>query len=177
MLLALDVSTSIIGYAILNSEKKLVKYGHLDLRNKNKYKNLFEKGDAVKKLLKEIKENFPIKFIYIEKILMRVNKSSSANTITVAARFNGIVNWISYQTFGIIADELVATSARKKAGLTIKRGEDAKEKCVDFVLDNVTGFVAYYTPKGNLRPSCYDEVDAIVLSYAGYKEKKHLLHS
>jgi len=62
---------------------------------------------------------------------------------------------------------IAATSARKQAGLAIKRGENAKEKVLQFVLDNYPQIEILYTKHGNPKPGMYDLCDSIIIALAG----------
>ena len=67
MILGLDISTSITGYAILDLDKKIQELGSWDTRNKNHFPDLFSKSLFIKKKLQEI--DYPIDHIFIEPAL------------------------------------------------------------------------------------------------------------
>jgi ribulose bisphosphate carboxylase small subunit len=62
---------------------------------------------------------------------------------------------------------IAASSARKLAGLKIKRGQNAKEKVLEFVLDKYPQIVVEYTKHGNPKPGVYDMCDSIIIAIAG----------
>ena len=62
---------------------------------------------------------------------------------------------------------LSATSARKTAGVSIKRGENAKEKVLQFLLDTEPSFVIEYTKHGNPVAGSYDRADSLIIAKAG----------
>ena len=109
MILGVDISTSITGFAIV-ADNQILYYDSVDLR---KYKDIFEKTIAVKEKLLDLfemyqcdNENFigsseyPIEHIYIEQPLhMFMKGKSSAKTLSTLMTFNGIVSWIVYQLF------------------------------------------------------------------------------
>ena len=64
---------------------------------------------------------------------------------------------------------LAASSARKKAGVTIRRGENAKEKVLQFILDNYPQISIQYTKHGNPKPGMFDLCDSIIIALAGEK--------
>ena len=66
MILGLDISTSITGITILDKEGEILYNDALDTR---KYKSMFEKARNLQEKLKEIKKNYKIKSIYVEKSL------------------------------------------------------------------------------------------------------------
>ena len=112
MILGIDISTSITGFAIV-AEGEIVFYDSVDLR---KYKNLFEKAERIKEAIFNLFDNYqfcreddhwmaaesdhPISHIYIEQSLhMFMGGKSSAKTLSTLTRFNGIVSWLVYEMF------------------------------------------------------------------------------
>jgi len=164
MILGLDVSTSIVGVCVLENDK-IVHTAYIDLR---KIKNFFEKGQQVETALKDIKKNFKIKHIYIEQALMFFRRGgSTANTMSILQRFNGIVSWICYNIYDMEPNYVTPIGARSKCGIKVKRGEKAKEIVMKHFIDN-EDFGIIYTKKGNIQKYCYDIADAIVVARAGY---------
>ena len=78
-----------------------------------------------------------------------------------------MVSWICSDTLSIDPEYFTAAAARKSAGVTIKRGENSKEKVLQFVLDSEPNFVLEYTSKGNLKPGVTDRSDSWVIAKAG----------
>ena len=164
MILGLDVSTSIVGVCILENDK-IVHTAYIDLR---KIKNFFEKGQEVENVLKDIKKNFKIEHIYIEQALMFFRRGgSTAKTMSILQRFNGIVSWICYNVYDMEPNYITPIGARSKCGIKVKRGQKAKEVVMKHFLDN-EDFGIVYTKKGNIQKYCYDMADAIVVARAGY---------
>jgi hypothetical protein len=62
---------------------------------------------------------------------------------------------------------IAATSARKRAGVGIKRGDNAKEKVLQFILDKYPEIDIQYTKHGNPKPGTLDMCDSIVIALAG----------
>jgi Holliday junction resolvasome RuvABC endonuclease subunit len=167
MILGLDISTSITGATVLDKSGNMLYNESWDTRNKNKFPTLYQKANFVKNNLTEIKHQFNIEKIVIEQSLQSFRSGfSSAKTLSTLSRFNGIVSWLCYELYNIEPDMIAASSARKRAGLTIKRGENAKEKVFNFVVDNQIGFVVRYTRNGNLQPECYDRADSWIIAKA-----------
>lgn len=180
MVLGIDISTSITGFAIV-ADGQLVFYDSIDLR---KQKNIFDKTIAIKEKLLDIFEmyqcnnedtigigdsDYPIEHIYIEQSLhMFMGGKSSAKTLSTLTRFNGIVSWLVYELFELIPQFIAATSARKRAGIKIPRGQKAKKVVLEHLLENEPAFKIEYTKHGNPKPESYDRADAIVIAHAGY---------
>ncbi len=166
MILGLDISTSITGYAVVDFDNNIVEIGSWDMRNKKLYPDLFSKALFIKKQL--MKMDFPLDHIFIEPALnMFMAGKSSSHTISTLIKFNGIVTWMCYEEYGIQPEFIPAISARKKCGITIKRGQKAKEIIMKYFLDNEPSFRVEYTKHGNPKPHFYDQADALVMARAG----------
>ncbi len=184
MILGIDVSTSITGFAVVGDEQ-LLHYSSIDLR---KYKNTFKKAEVLREHITDFFENYqleqensqgwgeseyPIEHIYIEQPFTFFNSGgSSAKTMAALQKFNGIVSWLVYELFEIEPKYITATSARKRAGIKVPRGQKAKEVVLDFLLENEKAFKIEYTKFGNPKPESYDRADAIVVAKAGYDIEK-----
>ena len=169
MILGLDISTSITGYTILNDKGVVVEIGSWDMRNKKQWTDLFCKAAKIKYELAIINQRFTIKHIFIEPSLnMFMVGKSSAHTIATLTKFNGIVSWFTYEIFEKEPEYIPAVSARKKCGLTIRRGRKAKEQVMEFLLDTEPAFGVDYTRTGKIQPHCYDEADSLIIAKAGF---------
>jgi Holliday junction resolvasome RuvABC endonuclease subunit len=178
MILGLDISTSITGYSILDLDGKIIKIGSWDFRNKNNFRTLFEKAHAIRGNLLKIKNGYDVKHIFIEPALHMFSAGkSSAKTLATLTKFNGIVSWFCYDLFMIEPEYIPAVSARKKCGITIKRGEKAKEQVMRFLLDKEPGFSVEWTKHGNPKPHYYDEADSLIIAKAGHECLKEKLKS
>lgn len=180
MILGIDISTSITGFAIVG-DNQLLHYSSIDLR---KHKGVFSKAIVLKEYIEDLFENYqldqehsgwggseyPIEKIYIEQPLhMFMRGKSSAKTLSSLMTFNGIVSWLIYDLFEIEPCYIAATSARKHCGIKVKRGEKSKQIVLEHLLANEPAFHVEYTKHGNPKPESYDRADAIVVAKAGYK--------
>ena len=169
MILGLDVSTSITGATVLNDSGEVLFCEAWDTRNKNRFPTLFDKGVFVKHKLWELHDRFNIERVYIEQSLQSFRSGfSSAKTLSTLSRFNGIVSWLCYDIFELEPEYVAATSARKLCGITVPRGQKAKEVVLNFLLDKESSFVIDYTKSGNPSPGSYDRADSLVIARAGY---------
>ena len=167
--LGLDISTSITGATVIQGGQIKESF-FWDTRNKNKFPSLYHKAKFIKHKLLEIDDRFYIENIYIEQSLHSFRSGfSSAQTLSTLSRFNGIVSWMCYETFHIQPKMIAATSARKQAGVGIKRGDNAKEKVLQFVVDNYPDIEIIYTKHGNPKPGMLDMCDSIIIALAGDK--------
>ena len=186
MILGIDISTSITGFAVV-AEGQLVFYDSIDLR---RIKDAFEKAIAIKEKILDLFEmyqcnnedsmrignsDYPIEHIYIEQPFTFFSSGgSSGKTMATLQRFNGIVSWLTYEIFEIKPQYIGATAARKLAGIKVPRGKKAKEVVLEFLLENEPAFKIEYTRFGNPKPESYDRADAIVIAHAGYQTETNL---
>ena len=166
MILGLDISTSITGYTILDDAGEIIACDHIDLR---KEKNFFNKIQMVNARLEDLLVDYNIEHVYIEQSLQSFRSGfSSAQTLSLLSKINGIVSWLCYNLFGGEPHYLAATSARKLCGIKVPKGQKAKAVSLQFVIDNVPGFEVQYTRHGNPRPGYADRSDSYVIAKAGW---------
>ena len=152
MILGLDISTSITGYTVLGEDGNIVVCDHIDLR---KEKNFFKKIEIVCDRLESLDDTHNIEQVYIEQSLQSFRSGfSSAQTLSLLSKINGIVSWLCYNFFYKEPKYLAATSARKLCGIKIPKGQKAKKVSLQFVVDNVPGFA--------------DRSDSYVIAKAGW---------
>ena len=169
MILGLDISTSIIGFTIID-QGEIVKTFAVDLRNKNKYPDIYSKYNHVQGELIDIQREYKITHIFIEQSLQMFRSGfSSAKTLSTLSSFNGVVSYLCYRELSLKPGHISAASARKACGIKVAKGKKAKEQVVEFLLDNEPCFVVEYTKSGNLKPKYYDIADSIVIAKAGYE--------
>lgn len=166
MILGLDISTSITGYTVLDYEGNILACDHIDLR---KEKSFFRKIEIVSTRLEMINEEYEIEQVYIEQSLQSFRSGfSSAQTLSLLSKINGIVSWLCYNMFYGEPKYLAATSARKLCGIKIPKGQKAKAVSLQFVIDNVPGFDVQYTRYGNPKAGYADRSDSYVIARAGW---------
>ncbi len=168
MYLGLDISTSITGITILDSNGNVMLNEVVDMRSK-KFKTFFMKAEAVERRLVQLKNTYNIQKIYIEQSLQAFRPGlSSAQVILTLGKFNGIVSWICYKIFGFEPEYIGASTARKSLGIKVERGENAKEIVLKHVVQLEKTFQVQYTPKGNPVAGTFDRADSYVIAKAGY---------
>lgn len=98
MILALDISTTCIGYSIFDEDGNLIELNCVKFNSKL---SKFEKLEEFKKVTEYFKK-FPIKYIAIEEPLKKfAGKFSSADTISLLNFFNGMISSYLYLEFGM----------------------------------------------------------------------------
>ncbi|MCW3977301.1 MAG: hypothetical protein NWE77_05150 [Candidatus Bathyarchaeota archaeon] len=175
MILGIDVSTSITGFAIIDNEGKIIASEACDLR---KHKDFFSKCLAIREHILDLCDKHcaiingtGIEHIYIEQPFTFFNSGgSSGKTMAALQRFNGVVSWMVYECFEIEPRYLGATQARKMVGIKVPRGEKAKKVVMEHLLSTEPDFKIEYTTKGNPKPQEYDRADALVIARAGLQD-------
>ena len=171
MILGLDISTSVVGIAIVDPETKdLIVSEHIDL---TKIDSVFSKAELVGSELWQIGNNHDIKNLFVETALMRfIPGRSSADTIVKLAKFNGIVSWMCYDTFGLQPTYLNVNTARSLYGLSFPRGTKGpkrKKMVIEAVIKKEKTAFKYEMARGgkNYKKGTDDRADAIVIARAG----------
>ncbi len=174
--LGLDISTSCVGWCVLDAETGSVEAASAIVLKD--IKCVFEKALRVKESLQTITLEYNVDNIAIEENLQAFRPGfSSAKTIVTLARFNGIVSWLSYKCTKVKPDFINVNHARKAVGLKIDRKSDlsTKEQVLEWVKTN--GMQDFLWPMKTLKSgprkgrvifddSCYDISDAFVIAKA-----------
>lgn len=170
MILGLDVSTSITGATIVDTDGAVVVNESIDTR---KYKSFFLKAEKVRDFLTNTSKHYNIEKVYIEQSLQSFRSGfSSAKTLSTLSRFNGVISWMCYSLWNVEPEYIAATSARKVCGIKVPKGLKAKPVVLQFVLDNEPTFVIEYTKHGNPKPDTFDRADSWVIAKAGFHKSK-----
>jgi len=181
-ILGLDVSTSCTGWCVLglgdDGSVHVEKMGYIPLQ---KIKSFSEKATITRTALKDIKSTYKINNIFIEENLQVFRSGfSSAKTLVTLARFNGVVSFLSWETFNLDPQFMNVNAARKSVGLKIIRksqgGDPTKTQVYNWVDSQLEP--GYQWPmktlkggpkRGEVRldPVSYDMADAYVVARAG----------
>jgi hypothetical protein len=174
--LGLDVSTTCVGIAITDDKENI----HISeaLKLDTSYP-LEDRAANLQDRIRNIMLEYPdIDKVYIESPIVLFKGGSSALTVAILQRFNGMVCFAMYQLFNENSPILLnVISARAKLGIKIPRGKkskhEKKQPIIDFIenkyKDTVTPFLYEITNKGNFKPTVDDRADALVLCLAGPK--------
>ena len=167
MILGLDVSTSITGFCVIDTQGEVITSDAWDMRNKRKFPTELVKAAYIKEQLLQLKVQYPIEKICIEKPFMFFKGGgSTAKTMATLQRFNGIVSWITCEVFDKEPSYMTASQARKVAGVNTGRGKDAKKEALAWLLANFPSVKVEYTTHGNPKPKYFDIADAVVIAKA-----------
>lgn len=176
LILALDVSTSVIGICLLdpNSGKRLHALEFLNLKRE---KNLFAKALDFKDHIEKYKGT-RIQHIAIEEPLVMYKPGASrAQILSKLSMFNGMISVICFMVFGIEPTYYNVNNARKLAfpDLKFKKGQDRKMAVWAKVAETFQNVDWLYGPRsGKLVKTNFDMADAAVVALA---HERHLLET
>ena len=168
IILGLDISSSRIGYCLIDENEDLLLVDEIKLKSSQ---TLEERADIFKKTMEIIKEHSEVNHVFIEQPFMAFSGGkTTAATMAKLQRFNGMCSYVVHSVFGSPATLLQANKARGLVDLKIKRGENTKLKVIEWVQEKYpTSFLVEYTRHGNPKPGTDDKADAIVIANAGLK--------
>lgn len=166
MILGLDVSSSKIGYSIIDKNKKLVMCEFKKFKTKDA---LEDRALQFLAILKDIKSKHKINKVVIEAPFMAFSGGkTTAMTMSKLQRFNGMISILCSLTFKMNPELINASSARKKVGLTIKRGDDTKKMIIEWVANEYPhDFIVELTRHGNPKPGTDDMADSVIVALSG----------
>ena len=171
IILGLDISSSRIGYCLINENEELLLVDEIKLKPSQ---SLEERADIFKKEMECIKRSLQqeeVDYVFIEQPFMAFSGGkTTAATMAKLQRFNGMCSYVVHDLFGSPATLLQANKARGLVDLKIKRGDNTKLKVIEWVSDKYPKeFIVEYTRHGNPKPGTDDKADAIVIANAGLK--------
>lgn len=167
MILGLDISTSKIGYAVINNNKDLIDFGLI------KYKSNIELELRAQDFINCI-DTLRRKYVNIESVFVEQpfiafsGGKTTAVTMAKLQRFNGMCCYGLYNVFGECPSLISANQTRSLVGIKRKRGEDIKKKVIKWVSETYPkDFTVELTRFGNPKPGTDDMADAIIVALAG----------
>jgi len=171
MILGLDISTTVVGAAILDPEtRKLV---HCESWDISKISKLYEKSETIGAELYTLRSSYEIKSVFVETALKRfLPGKSRADTIIKLAKFNGIVSWLCYDCLDIYPTYINVNKARSLYGLSFPRGTKGpkrKRMVIEAVIEKEKTAFRYEMARGgkNYKKGTDDRADAVVIARAG----------
>jgi len=168
IILGLDISSSRIGYCLINEKEELLLVDEIKLKPSQ---SLEERADIFKDTMKIIKEHSEVEYVFIEQPFIAFSGGkTTAATMAKLQRFNGMCSYVVHDLFGHTPTLIQANKARGLVGLKIKRGSKTKLKVIEWVSEKYPkAFIVEYTRHGNPKPGTDDKADAIIIANAGLK--------
>ncbi len=169
MILGMDVSTSVIGWCLLDENGEYRDMGYIDLK---KCDDLYEKLHLVDVFINKVlvSMNDERLRIYVEDPLkMFASGMSMAQTISLLQRWNGMVCAQLYMRLAIRPTMVNARSARATLGIKVPKGVNTKECVLRAVRDR--GILPEskweFKKTGKPKDYCFDQADAYVVAATG----------
>lgn len=137
--LGIDISTAIIGLALIDSSTNKTVATKAIVMNTSKFKDVdrFDKADFFEADFSSWiqSNNCQINKIFVEEAHMAFAQGfSSAGTLMMLARFNETICYILYKKFGIKPNRINVRSARSRLKLKLDKTKDRKEQVRDYVI-------------------------------------------
>ena len=192
---SLDISTTNVGFALWDSNGKLIELKHLilkidkeilpEFRDLHKA-DLFKEYCSTYKQRIETKLNGKIIHVFVEAPLQ--NTPKNINTTALLLGFNGIARYVLYQIFGfepkkitvhiarkLFCPELIKLSKRKGEIVeTLSFPDEYKKRKKLYIWKKVAKLEPqiewFYTRNNTLRDMCYDMSDSYAVGIAGLKQ-------
>lgn len=165
-ILGLDISTSVIGMAIMDKDFKLVTYRNLKMDSKD---DLEIRAWQFKEIVKELFLTYSFKAVFVEEPAMMFGSGkTTAQTMSKLQRFNGMCCYAVYSETLLVPQLVHPSSARKKMNISVPRiVKNKKEFIIKEVEKKYPNFIYELTKQGNPKPGTDDIADAIVIAYYG----------
>ena len=171
MILGLDISTTMVGVAIIDpNSKNLV---HCEGWDISKCQTMFDKAEFIGANLYTIRSEHNIENVFVETALKRfLPGKSRADTIIKLAKFNGVVSWLCYECFEFSPTYVNVNTARTLYGLSFPRGTKGpqrKKMVIEAVIEKEKTAFKYEMARGgkNYKKGTDDKADAVVIARAG----------
>lgn len=168
MILGLDVSTSKIGIAVLDYDKKIVSTDLIKFKTET---SLEERAKLFENKLVKLKKHYPIMEVFVEEPFIAFGGGkTTAHTMAKLQRFNGMCCYSIFSIFESLPIMVNVRTARNKLGIKIPKGtkqNETKKYIIEYVQKNHAEFTYGVTAHGNPVPGTDDKADAIVIALYG----------
>lgn len=171
MILGLDISTTMVGAALIDpSSKELQVVEGWDI---SKCTDSYEKAETIGAELYSLRSEYDITNIFVETALKKfLPGRSRADTLVKLAKFNGIVSFMCYECFDIKPVYINVNTARSLYGLSFPRGTKGpqrKKMVIEAVIEKEKSAFKYEMARGgkNFKKGTDDRADAVVIARAG----------
>ena len=169
-ILGIDISTAIVGFAVMTADYKLIAYDKLKFK---KDLTLEQRAEYFKNKIEHFDSYYCITEAFVEQPAMMFGRGkTTANTMSKLQRFNGMCCYAIYELLKIHAN-----LARKKMNISIPRNVlNKKHYIINEVVKKYPNFKYNLTRYGNPQPGTDDIADAIVVAHAGvsiFNEGEH----
>ena len=167
MILGLDVSTTRIGWAVIDEDQSLI--------DSSFYKT--DKDMTLEERAADFRTNVldPLSIVHRihevrveEPFSMFSGGKTTAKTMSSLQRFNGMISLLVLQVFGDPPTMVGSRTARARCGIKVPKGTKAKKVIVEWADNYFDSFNVELTRHGNPKPGTDDEADAIVVALSHF---------
>jgi len=160
MILGLDISSSIVGYCVIDDDENICDISYIDLRS---IEDIFDKVKYVIQNLFIIKKNYDITKIGIEDFLQKFAfGKSNIKTIIKLSQINTLVSYEIFTNFGMRPIFFNSRSARK-----IVLGKSHNKKETFQIISQKYDSINWPKKKnGTYADQAYDMSDSLIISLA-----------
>ncbi len=166
--LGLDVSSSVIGYSIIEYDKsdiRLIRYGHIKPPNAKKGSLSF-RGLFASKKIKELLTKENPDSVAVEMYASRFSAGrSSARTIIVLSFFNELMSMTCLDTLGIETDKYTVANIRSVISKYLKNKSISKDEIFEVIKDHFPNFKPRINKNGGVGKESFDQADAIAVAF------------
>jgi Holliday junction resolvasome RuvABC endonuclease subunit len=178
MILGLDISTSITGWALVERDGTFVAMGYIPLA---KEKTLFSKARVAKEHISKLTQQYDVTDIAIERNLQKFRRGlSSAAVIEKLAKFNGVISYVVEEMTGLVPYHLDVNASRKALGIKVLGKKHSALTTKEQVFNHVSLYISqtsFVWPTKKLKSgkrkglvvneaACFDMADAWVIAKA-----------
>lgn len=165
--LGLDISSSTIGWALIeydSKEYKLKEYGHIKPPKKKNYSDS-ERLSKTYTLIKDLIQKLSPDSIAVEKYASKFSSGrSTARTIIILSVYNEIVSLCSFREFGKETDKYAPVTIRSQISKYFDEELKSKDDAFEFVCNKVENFEKKLNKVSNIKKESYDEADAVCVA-------------
>jgi len=166
-ILSLDISSSTIGWSLLEEELtyiKILEHGHIKPVKDNL--SLANRALKTQVLIRNLIKKYDPDFIAIEDYVSRFSQGrSSARTIIVLSVFNECMSMVCIEEKKVDPDKIAVTSIRSLISKSFGEKISSKEECFDFI-KKIPSFSIRTNKKGSVKKETFDEADAVAVGIA-----------
>jgi RNase H-fold protein (predicted Holliday junction resolvase) len=169
--LGVDVSTSKIGIALIDEDKKVIVSEVIKLKPEN---SLEERAILFENKLLKLNKYYYISEIFVEEPFVAFGGGkTTAQTMAILQRFNGMCSFVVRKVFDRDPQMVSVRSARTKLGIKITRGlkeKETKKIIIEWAAEQYPDFKYELTTHGNPLPGTDDRADALVIATYGLEK-------
>jgi Holliday junction resolvasome RuvABC endonuclease subunit len=170
-IIGLDISSSVIGFSIIEFDKdniELKSYGNINppKSKKGKELSLAYRGLQASKEVKKLLEKESPDFVAIENYASKFSSGrSTANTIIVLSFFNELMSVACIDSLNKEPVKYPVLKIRSTISKHLKIKSVSKEDMFDVIKNHFSNFSTRTNRAGNIGKECFDQADAIAVAF------------